>query len=71
MLKTNHDKFIGLYSPDTWMETPNEAKNISNANKTLQFYFSDKDLKIIKDKDDRMPQMISDETFFLGFVQGI
>jgi hypothetical protein len=53
------------------METPNEAKNISNANKTLQFYFSDKDLKIIKDKDDRMPQMISDETFFLGFVQGI
>jgi len=71
LLKTNHEKFIGLYSPDTWMETPNEAKNINNANKTLQFYFSDEDLKIIKDKDDLMPQMTSDDTFFLGFVQGI
>jgi len=48
-----------------------DPKNIRNANKTLQFYFSDKDLKIIKDKDGRMPQMTSDETYFLGFVQGI
>ena len=71
LLKTNHSKFIGLYSPNKWQNTGNDAKNIRNANKILQFYFSDKDLKIVKNKDDIMPQMKSDETYFLGFVQGI
>ena len=40
-LKTNHGKIIGLYSPDTWVQTPPETKNITNANKTIQFYYSD------------------------------
>jgi len=70
-MKTNHSKYIGLYSPDTWVSTGGEAKNIINANKTMQFYFSDNDLKIIKEKDDKVPQMTSDEFIFLGFVGGI
>ena len=71
LFKTNHNKFIGLYSPDTWVQTPPEKKDFTNANKTIQFYYSDQDLKIIKDKDDKIPGMTSDETFFLGFVGGI
>jgi len=48
-LKTNHGKIIGLYSPNTWVRTKEgEALNISNS-KTLQFYFSNGDVKIVKD----------------------
>ena len=48
-LKTNHGKIIGLYSPDRWKRTTEgEALNISNS-KTLQFYFSNGDVKIVKD----------------------
>ncbi len=70
-MKTNYDKIIGLYSPDTWMKTPSEGKDIVNANKTFQFYFSDNDLKVVKDKDGNTPQMTSDDTFLLGFLGGI
>ena len=53
------------------MKTPSEGKDIVNANKTFQFYFSDNDLKVVKDKDGNTPQMTSDDTFLLGFVGGI
>lgn len=53
------------------MKTSSEGKDILNANKTFQFYFSDNDLKVVKDKDGNTPQMTSDDTFLLGFVGGI
>jgi len=55
LLKTNHSRYVGLYSPDTWVATGDDAKNIVNANKTFQFYFDNNDLKIVKDKDDNVP----------------
>jgi hypothetical protein len=82
-LKTNHSKIIGLYSPDTWVRTKEgEALNISNS-KTLQFYFSNGDVKIVKDNvetrnetggvitEDFQPKMTSNDNDFLGFVSGI
>jgi hypothetical protein len=53
------------------MYTPSEGKDIVNAKKTFQFYFSGNDFKVAKDKDDNTPQMTSDDNFLLGFVGGI
>ena len=56
--------------------------NISNS-KTLQFYFSNGDVKIVKDNvetrnetggiitEDFQPKMTSNDNIFLGFVSGI
>ena len=56
--------------------------NISNS-KTLQFYFSNGDVKIVKDNvetrnetgdiitEDFQPKMTSNDNEFLGFVSGI